>query len=32
MPVFLGTSLSFQGAQIAPTLGLSNGLELVLTP
>jgi len=32
MPAFLGTSLSFQVAQVAPTLGLSNGLELVLTP
>jgi len=32
VPVFLGTSLFFQGAQLFPTVGLSNGLGIVLPP
>ncbi|MBN2490944.1 MAG: ThuA domain-containing protein, partial [Planctomycetes bacterium] len=32
LPVFLGTSLFLQGAQVFPTVGLSNGLEIGLTP
>jgi type 1 glutamine amidotransferase len=32
LPVFLGTSLVAQGAQLFPTVGLSNGLRLDLTP
>ena len=32
IPTAAGTSLFFQGAQTTPTLGLSNGLRVTLTP
>jgi hypothetical protein len=32
IPTAAGTSVFFQGAQTTPTLGLSNGLRVTVTP
>ena len=32
LPAFIGSTLFMQGAQVSPTVGLSNGLRIDLTP